>query len=407
MQLYSFANQVLPHLNDLYGRKNIADVNRYNEVMKDFTKCFRSREMYLASAPGRVELIGNHTDHNGGKVIACTVNLDIIAAFAPVEGERIRILSRTRPGLYFNVSDSGPCSRNVGLLKGVVHYLAEQGYKVGGFDAISHSAVPAGAGVSSSAAFEMLVGTILSYLYNDGAIPVETIARAGQYAETVYFHKPCGLLDPAVIGVGGAVLLDFADGMRYQRLDTDLGGLSLILINTGANHSHLTSRYAMIPAEMKTVAKDFGKERLIEVDPQQFFAAFNDEKKAHGIRPALRARHFFNEQVRVEQMAELLSAPDPDPERIMQLINASGESSFNDLQNCTGFAGDTSISQILDFAHSVCHCAARVHGGGFAGTVLCVVPPEHTARFVDAARAAYGAARVFPLQLRNQGVVVL
>lgn len=408
MQIFTYANQVLPNLNELYGRKNLADVNRYGKVLSNFRQLFGHKVAYVASSPGRVELIGNHLDHNGGKVIACTVNLDIVAAFAPSGGDVISIIGENRPKVRVCIYDDAPCTRSAGLVKGVVRYLAEHGYKVGGFDAYTESVIPTGAGVSSSAAFELLIGKILSALYNDDAIPIETLARAGQFAENVYFGKPCGLLDQSVIAVGGAVQLDFSAGIGYRKLDADLRGLSLVLINTGGSHSRLSDLYAAIPADMKAVARYFGKERLVDVAPDVFFARFDEAVHSVGELSALRARHFFTEQARVEKTSALLSSQQGlNTAELMSLINASGKSSLYDLQNCAVDKNDTAIFDILKFAHGVCPCGARVHGGGFAGTVLCVLSDSDSARFLSAANAAYGSDKVYPLRLRSLGTVVL
>ncbi len=422
MQFFSFANEVLPYLDQLYSYKKIADLNRYADVLAKFRRQFGYGSALLCSSPGRVELIGNHLDHNGGKVLACTVNIDIIAAFRANSADVIRIAAKNRQTIRISVNDDAPCERSAGLVKGMVKYLRKQGFRVGGFDAYTDSVIPTGAGVSSSAAFELLVGRIISALFNDDCIPEDILARAGQFAENVYFGKPCGLLDQSVIAIGGTVRLDFSDGLRYEKLQTDLYGASLVLINTGKSHSQLSDLYAAIPADMQAVAGYFGKKRLIEVDPIEFFERYEEAAHAVGVRQTLRAKHFFDELSRVEQMSELLigqadrgahCTPKLSDKSqtylsdVISLINASGESSLTQLKNCAVDEHDTAIADIIDFAHSVCPCGARVHGGGFAGTVLCVVPHACLTSFLSAATAKYGVDKVYSLKPRSVGTTIL
>ena len=425
MQKYSSPNDVTGRFVQLYGRRNLAEFNRYGDVLANFRRYFGYGSAYLCCSPGRVELIGNHLDHNGGKVIACTVNLDIVAAFQPNNGNVIRIAGKNRSTLRVDVNDEAPTGHSAGLVKGVVRYLREHGFAVGGFDAYTDSVIPAGAGVSSSAAFELAVGSVISALFNGGSVPQDVLARAGQFAENIYFGKPCGLLDQSVIAVGGAVLLDFADGLSYVRLDTRLDGLALVLISTGASHSRLSDLYAAIPADMRSVAAFFGRERLADVPRQRFFAEYGNVVQTVGDRAALRAKHFFEELDRVEQMRDLLASPsngehsfaavggNADIARgtfvrsVIDLIQASGDSSMFQLGNCAVNEQDTAIADIVSFARNFCPCGARVHGGGFAGTVLCVVPADRLSDFVVAAAAKYGADNVMPLRLRSCGTTVL
>lgn len=432
MQLFTYANEILPHLNKLYGRKNLADVNRYADVLANFRRCFAHKAAYLCSSPGRVELIGNHTDHNGGKVIACTIDLDIVFAFYPNGTDTICIAGKNRAMVRASVHDVSAGGRSEGLVKGVVRYLAEHGYKVGGFDAYTDSTVPAGAGVSSSAAFEIGVGAIISALFNDGAVPPALLAQAGRYAENVYFAKPCGLLDQGVIAQGGAVAFDFANGADFCPLDVDFSQLSFVLVNNGRSHSHLSELYAAIPFDMRAVANYFGKQRLVDVSPQDFYQNYDQVVRLLGEDKALRAKHFFQENARVEQLTALLqnstSQQNRDPQdarqrpatdkadsfsvtpfaqQVISLINSSGDSSLYQLRNCATSPTDTEIADIISFARSVCPCGARVHGGGFAGTVLCVVPARSRDFFVSEASRKYGADKVLPLRLRPFGTTIL
>ncbi len=421
MQKYSSPNGVTKRFVELYGRRNLAEFNRYADVLTNFRQYFGYGSAFLCSSPGRVEFIGNHLDHNGGRVIACTVNLDIVAAFHANNSDVITIMGKKRGAIRVPVGDFSVTSHSAGLVKGVVRFLSEQGFKVGGFDAYTDSVIPSGAGVSSSAAFELFVGSALSVLYNNGAIPSDVLARAGQFAENVYFGKPCGLLDQSVIATGGAVLSDFRDGVVCTRLEAAAENVSLVLINTGKSHSDLSDLYAAIPADMRDVARFFGAERLVNVPRQQFFSRYNDVVNALGEGKALRAKHFFDESERVERISVLLNVAASadkgtlDPlgsgkdrvEQIISLINASGDSSLYQLKNCSTDESDSVIADAVSFARGVCLCGARVHGGGFAGTVLCVLPSENLALFVSAATEKYGADNVYPLRLRPLGTTVL
>ena len=412
MRKFSNASEVLPYLESLYGRKNVKELDRYRATLFQFRQLYGVNSAYLCSASGRVEFVGNHTDHNGGRVIACTVNLDIVAAFAPNGTDVINIQGKNRKSISFSIYNLEKDIGSASLAKGVVAYLKGQGYKVGGFDAYTDSTIPTGAGVSSSAAFETVVGTIISELFNNGAISVEQIAKAGQFAENEYFDKPCGLLDQSVVAVGGVVALDFSDGLQYKRVKaaalfegTALSKLQLVLINTETNHASLSPLYASIPAEMKAVASYFGKLRLIDVDESLFFAKFDEVSEAVGARPALRAKHFYEENNRVDEMQEALSAG--DTAKVVELVNSSGDSSLYQLQNCAVDQSDTAIADIIRMARSICPCGARVHGGGFAGTVLCVVPAECATEFLAKAKQMYGEDKVLPLRIRSIGAIAL
>lgn len=405
MHQFTCAKEVLPYLNDLYGCRNITQFDRYARVLMEFKHIYRRSYAHLCSASGRVELIGNHTDHNGGQAIGCTVNLDVITAFAPNGTDTISIVGSGRHRIRFDVNNLDKILGSIGLAKGVVAYFKQQGYNVGGFDAYTNSAIPGGAGISSSAAFSTTIAIILNYCFNDGQITLDEIAKAGQYAENVYFDKPCGLFDQTVIAVGGAVAIDFANGVSCKQIDTDAQGIKLVLIDTGNSHSCLSSLYATIPGEMRTVAKYFGVDRLIQLDENVFLSHFDEVKLLVGERPAFRAKHFFEENRRVAQAEVALSGG--DAESLIQLVNQSGDSSLYQLQNCSIDANDTAIADIIATARAICPCGARVHGGGFAGTVLCVVPEQFANDFVSEVTSIYGADRIYQPGIRSVGAVVL
>ena len=390
----------------LYGKRTLGNLLRLNTVLTKFKHAFHVDGGYIASSPGRVEIVGNHTDHNGGRVVGCTVNLDIVAAFRANDKPVVCIKNPGRADIVFDLAESGNVELgSKGMVKGVIAYLASHGYKVGGLLAYVQSDVPSGAGISSGAAFQLLVGTMISALYNDNAIPAEVLARAGQYAENVYFGKPCGLLDQSVIAVGGMVRLDFSDGVTYLRTDPKLPDLDIVLVDTGGSHASLTGYYAAIPDDMRRVAEYFGKTRLCDVDSTDFYSAYTSVVSAVGERAALRAGHFFEENLRVDNLWQALQRNDETA--FVNIVNASGDSSSKQLQNCA-YGANTTIDDAVTFARSILRGgAARVHGGGFAGTILCIVPKKQTTVFCAEMALKYGATKVHRLAPRSCGAVVL
>lgn len=403
MQFFTDTDKLAKALSRIYKKPTYSDFVRYKALRRTFIDEFLTDGCYFATAPGRVELIGNHTDHNGGRVIGCAVDRDIVAAFVPAENTVTIINSHGRVCFDMTSIDT-PERGSVGMIKGVLCYLRHCGYNVGGFKACINSVLPIGAGLSSSAAFQLLIGTIINHAYNDGGIPVDVLARAGQYAENVYFCKPCGLFDQAVVAHGGLVALDFSDGVTCRSLPS-LTNLQLIAINTGKSHSALTAEYAAIPAEMGLVANCFDKRRLIDVSQDDFFERFVAVEQAVGLRPMLRARHFFEECNRVDMAAQAIC--DNNNDDLLRLINESGDSSNDLLQNCS-VGTDTSVADAVEFVRRACpYAASRVHGGGFAGTVLCVVQRQYARELVDTLISRYGKHNVMPLAVRYLPATVL
>lgn len=406
MERYSCGRQALGKFADLYGKTTFFQLKRYDELIRTFRRRYKSKFCYLASSSGRVELIGNHTDHNGGKVIGCTVDLDIVAAFLPNDKGEVVVSGNNYRDIVFNIADvEQKESGSIGMVKGVLAGLKHRGKNIGGFYACLNTTVPSGAGVSSSAAFQLLCAVIQNHLYNNGEISAQTMAEVGQYAENVYFNKPCGLLDQGVIAVGGVVQLDFKNGFEAKKLDDNLHNLALVVVDTGKSHSQLTEHYAAIPAEMKAVAAHFGKDRLADVDGTLFFNNYRRVESFVGVRPALRAKHFFEENLLVEAVSDALASGDKNA--ILQAVNKSGDSSINQLQNCS-VGDDTTITDAVMYARSVCpKCASRVHGGGFAGTVLVVADKKDASRLADAMAKKYGKSAVRLLRVRRVGATVL
>lgn len=408
MKLVTNVNNITEDFPSLYGNIKLPQVMRYRALFRRFCKSYSKKSCYFASSSGRVEIIGNHTDHEGGKVLACAVSLDILAAFLPNDSDRLVIKAENHSDMIVELSDiENKEKTSAGMIKGVLNYFVQHGYGIGGADVYMQSIVPTGAGISSSAAFELLFAEIENQLYNRGEISVEEIAKAGQYAENEYFLKPCGLLDQTAVAVGGVVLLDFFDGVKYEKIESGLGDLSLILIDTGGSHSHLTEHYAAIPKEMKAVAGFFGKDRLCDVNESEFYEKEKEITAKLGSRSALRAEHYFEEDKRVQDAVACLQ--NGDQKGFLGLINASGDSSRHKLQNCA--VPNVSEHPIIDAVEKVkALCAdagVRVHGGGFAGTVLCLVPNNKKKQLVKALKKEYGEKQLFEVKARSRGVTVL
>lgn len=404
---FTNGTQAKPFLKDLYGKPTLDQINRYESVISNFKKQFDCKWCYVATSSGRIEIVGNHTDHNGGKVLGCAVSFDILAGFIPSNTNEVRIKSEGHQDMIFSLDDIYNVEGgSIGMAKGVLAYLKDNGYNIGGFYASMQSTLPSGVGISSSAAFQSLIGAIVSHLFNDGTITAEVIARAGQFAENKYFGKPCGLLDQGVIAVGGVVTIDFANGFDAKPINALPVGYDFVLINTGGNHATLTDHYKAITDEMRAVANHFGCDRLIQVDEQKFFEQYDTIVQTIGLRPALRAKHFFEENKVVETAITALQ--NGDMSTFVDMVNKSGDSSLNQLQNCSVGDGDTVIPDAIAFARKICpQCGCRVHGGGFAGTILAVVPTDQTANFADKMQQVYGQNTAYVLKARKLGATVL
>lgn len=370
-------------------------------------------QLYHFSAPGRTEISGNHTDHQHGCVLAAAVNLETVADVTLNGTDVIRVCSEGYAPVEIDVKDLSireeEKNTTAALIRGVAAAFAQRGALLQGFDAAVRSTVLPGSGLSSSAAFEVLMGTILNELFFEKRLTAVEIAQIGQYAENVYFGKPSGLMDQTASSVGGMVFIDFADPSApvVERLDFDFSaaGHALCIIDSGADHANLTHEYAAIPVEMKAVAQHFGKEVLREVDEAAFFAALPELRKSLPDRAVLRAVHFFQENKRVQRQAQALREGDFDA--FLRLTQESGNSSWVYLQNVTP-AGETR-HQDMAVALALCDTllqgrgAYRVHGGGFAGTVQAFVPNDMLERFQAGIDAALGEGSCHVLSIRPEG----
>lgn len=410
-------------LSKLYGEDGsilARQRERYISLIDEFVSRYGSeRDIALFSVPGRSELSGNHTDHNHGCVIAGSIDLDIIAVAARNDGGVIRIKSEGFPeDIVDTDSFNAPIKASFGsseaLIAGVAEGFKRRGLNVGGYDACTASSVLKGSGLSSSAAFENMVGLILSHFYNSGCVDFVTLAQISQYAENEFFGKPCGLMDQVACAAGGIVSIDFADTASpiVEKLDFDLTaeGYCLCIINTGGNHADLTPDYAAVPAEMKAVAAELGKSFLRETDRETLIRAIPRLRERVGDRAILRALHFFAENDRVAEQRSALGRG--DLAGYLSLVRDSGISSFCYLQNV--YTVSNVSEQGLSLALNLCQSylstldqptAWRVHGGGFAGTVQAYVPVSAADGFVSLLESVFGQGSCYLLKIRLSGAV--
>ncbi|MEG1429127.1 MAG: galactokinase family protein [Hydrogenoanaerobacterium sp.] len=387
---------------------------RYEKAVDEFVKLYgNAREVELFSAPGRTEVGGNHTDHQHGRVLAGSVNLDVIAVCSKNDEGVIRIKSEGYRMDEINLDDLSVQQKEINkaasLIRGTAARFLQKGYKLGGFDAYTTSDVLRGSGLSSSAAFEVLVGTMLNHSYNDGKISAVEIAQIGQYAENFYFGKPSGLMDQTASSVGGFVAIDFKDPENpiVEKVDYDFAksGYTLCIVDTGGNHADLTCEYAAIPEEMKNVAAFFGKSVLRDVDTQAFYDKLPELRHETGDRAVLRAIHFFAENEKAKKEADALKAGDFN--KFKKIVIASGESSFNCLQNVftTQNVDEQGLSLALALTKKMLSArgAWRVHGGGFAGTIQAFVPNDMLADYKYYIEKVFGYGNCHVLSIRPVG----
>lgn len=380
-----------------------------------FAAAFGGAPERYFSAPGRTEIGGNHTDHQRGRVLAAAVNLDTVAAVRLNGTDQIRILSEGYPMCEVDVKDLTPKKNEVNttpaLIRGVAARFVQLGCEVKGFDAYCESTVLPGSGLSSSAAYEVLIGTIINHLFFEAKVSQAEVARIGQYAENIFFGKPCGLMDQTASAVGNLVTIDFFDkeNPKIELLNFDFAscGHALCIIDTRASHADLTDEYAAIPNEIKEVCAHFGKEVLTQIDEKEFFAAIPALREKCGDRAVLRAVHFYQENARVPKQVAALEQG--DFETFLKLIKESGYSSYMYLQNVipAGYKEHQDVALALAMCEHFLEGkgAYRVHGGGFAGTVQAFVPFEMLDRFVAGMDSILGKGACHVLSIRPQGGV--
>lgn len=400
-------------LEKIYG-ESVQSAERFRALADNFKKKYGHDEAAFFTSPGRTEIIGNHTDHNGGRVIAGSIDLDTIGAAAKNDSNVIHITSEGYDEeIVVDITKIDSVPKVVGtpsLVAGMIEAAKKFGFQTGGFDAYVSTNVIAAAGVSSSASFEMLVCTIINILFNDGTMSVSDYARMGQYAENVFWNKASGMMDQMACAVGGPVLFSFANGSQpeYQPLEFSFQskGYRLVIVNTGKGHADLSDEYSSIPNEMKEAAKVLGANRLCETSLDKLLQNVN---QIPNDRAVLRAIHFFEEDRRVGEMAEAIERE--DTAKILRLIQESGTSSWELLQNCYSLQNckEQKITLVLAltelFLNQIGDGICRVHGGGFAGVIACLVPLAKTDNYVEYIAKYVGSENVYPMNIRAVGAV--
>lgn len=402
-------------LQDIYLDEHQLDAqrDRYIKALEEFEKLYGVKEVEIYSAPGRSEVGGNHTDHQLGMVLATSINLDAIAIVAKTGDNKVTIKSEGYKKEEVSLEELQPVKEEEGtsrgLIRGMAARLKEEGYQIGGFQAYVTSDVLSGSGMSSSAAYEVLLGNIFSGLYNEMKISPVFIAQAGQYAENVFFGKPCGLMDQMASSVGGLIFIDFKElknpEVKQVNVDFETFGYSLCIVDTKGSHAELTPEYAAIPAEMKKVAGFFNQDVLRKVDQEEFYRQIPQIREQFGDRAVLRAMHFFAEDERVQAQVKALEAG--EFENFKSLLIESGDSSYKYLQNVytSQDVHNQSVSIGLAVSDRVLKGkgAWRVHGGGFAGTIQAFVPNDLVDEYKKNLEHVFGEGSCLVLKVRKYG----
>ena len=402
----------------LYGETAVeANIERYQNLVKSFQKKFAEEDITLFSSPGRTEISGNHTDHNHGKVLAGSINLDCVGVAAKNNSSKVHIISETfNQSFIIDLNDLSPSDKKAGtidLVKGLLQGFKESGYEVGGFNAYITSNVISAAGVSSSASFEMLLCSILNTFFNEGRMDTVAYAHIGKYSENVYWDKASGLLDQMACAVGGLITIDFLEPASpvVEKIDFDFSSQnhSLIIVNTGKGHADLSADYSSVPIEMKKVAEFFGKEVCAEITEEEVIGHLAEVREYAGDRSVLRALHFFEENKRVE--AEVKALKEGRFSDFLNNITASGNSSWKWLQNC--FTNSAYQEQGITVALALTELfiagkqrgACRVHGGGFAGVIMAMLPNDLVEEYVAYIEKALGEGNAYRMSIRPYGAI--
>lgn len=403
---------------ELYGETAVeANIERYQNLVKSFQKKFAEEDITLFSSPGRTEISGNHTDHNHGKVLAGSINLDCVGVAAKNNSSKVHIISETfNQSFIIDLNDLSPSDKKAGtidLVKGLLQGFKESGYEVGGFNAYITSNVISAAGVSSSASFEMLLCSILNTFFNEGRMDTVAYAHIGKYSENVYWDKASGLLDQMACAVGGLITIDFMEPASpvVEKIDFDFSSQnhSLIIVNTGKGHADLSADYSSVPIEMKKVAEFFGKEVCAQITEEEVIEHLAEVRAYAGDRSVLRALHFFEENKRVE--AEVKALKEGRFTDFLMNITASGNSSWKWLQNC--FTNSACQEQGITVALALTELfiaekqrgACRVHGGGFAGVIMAMLPNDLVDEYVAYIEKALGEGNAYRMSIRPYGAI--
>lgn len=401
-------------MEEIYPGKVAGKKSRLLAALDKFEELYGDQEVMVISVPGRSEVIGNHTDHQRGEVLAASINLDILAIASPREDGVVKILSDDYDIPAIDLEDlsihENEKETSQALIRGVAKGIVDQNGQIGGFNAFMTSDVLQGSGLSSSAAFEVMIGNIFSHLYNEGKLDAVDLAKIGQYAENVYFGKPCGLMDQSACSVGGLIHIDFADPTRpiVEKVDVDFSDFdtSLCITDVHASHADLTQDYADIPFEIREVDHFFGKDALRDVDEHEFYSHLAQIREAvDNDRALLRAIHIFEENKRVRKAVTALN--NRDVEEFFHQILASGDSSYKYLQNIFTPADPhhQAVSLALALSDRILdgQGAHRVHGGGFAGTIQAFVPNPQVEAYRKQMDDVFGENACHVLQIRPQG----
>lgn len=405
-------------MEELY-RADLAEENagRYRDMIEKFKNTYGDKDILMFSSPGRTEISGNHTDHNHGKVLAGSINLDCVGIAAKNGTSKVNLVSETfNQKFTIDLEDLEASERKAGtedLVRGLLQGFQEFGYKIGGFDAYITSNVISSAGVSSSAAFEMLLCSMINTFFNEGRMDTVAYAHVGKYAENVYWDKASGLLDQMACAVGGLITIDFKDPAApvVEKIDFDFASMdhSLIIVQTGKGHADLSADYSSVPNEMKKVAEYFGKEVCAEITEEQVIKNLKGVREFAGDRSVMRALHFFEENKRVE--AEVAALKEGRFQDFLDGITASGNSSWKWLQNC--FTNAAYQEQGITVALALTELflaekkrgACRVHGGGFAGVIMAMIPNDLVEEYVAYMEGALGEGCAYPMSIRPYGAI--
>lgn len=403
---------------ELYGEAKVEEnVARYRDMIEKFQKTFGDKDILMFSSPGRTEISGNHTDHNHGKVLAGSINLDCVGIAAKNDSSKVNVISETfNQKFTIDLNNLAPSEKKAGtidLVKGLLKGFLESGYEIGGFDAYITSNVISSAGVSSSASFEMLLCSMINKFFNESRMNTVAYAHIGKYSENVYWDKASGLLDQMACAVGGLITIDFLEPSVpvVEKIDFDFASRdhSLIIVQTGKGHADLSEDYSSVPIEMKKVAEYFGKEVCAEITEEQVIENLAEIRAYAGDRSVMRALHFFEENKRVE--AEVAALKEGRFEDFLMNITASGNSSWKWLQNC--YTNSNYQEQGISVALALTELfiaekqkgACRIHGGGFAGVIMAMLPNDIVDEYITYIEKAMGEGSAYRMSIRPYGAI--
>lgn len=403
---------------ELYGQAKVEEnVARYRDMIEKFQKTFGDKDILMFSSPGRTEISGNHTDHNHGKVLAGSINLDCVGIAAKNDSSKVNVISETfNQKFTIDLNNLAPSEKKAGtidLVKGLLKGFLESGYEIGGFDAYITSNVISSAGVSSSASFEMLLCSMINKFFNESRMNTVAYAHIGKYSENVYWDKASGLLDQMACAVGGLITIDFLEPSVpvVEKIDFDFASRdhSLIIVQTGKGHADLSEDYSSVPIEMKKVAEYFGKEVCAEITEEQVIENLAEIRAYAGDRSVMRALHFFEENKRVE--AEVAALKEGRFEDFLMNITASGNSSWKWLQNC--YTNSNYQEQGISVALALTELfiaekqkgACRIHGGGFAGVIMAMLPNDIVDEYITYIEKAMGEGSAYRMSIRPYGAI--